>query len=95
MNDTLQSLRSRLDEIDSQLLALLSERFRVTHEVGMQKRNLNMPAQDIARERLQFNRIEKRADELGLDADLMYRMWRLIIDEVIKNHESLRQEHKV
>lgn len=90
MEDELQNLRKELDDIDGRLLALLAERFRVTQEVGRLKSRHGITPQDKAREEALFARIEKQATEAGLDPLLARRLWRQIIDEVLKNHAALQ-----
>jgi chorismate mutase len=91
----LENLRTNLDDIDEKLITLLAERFRITHEVGLLKRNLNLSPQDAGREKAQFARIEQLATENGLSTELARVLWRQIIDQVIENHKQLRQEQKI
>ena len=50
----IQDLRDSIDSIDSEILALLSERFKLTEMVGIYKYENGMPAQDEDREKLQI-----------------------------------------
>ena len=88
----LDELRPHIDRIDADLYALLAERFRVTHQVGVYKAAHNIPPIDPAREEVQFARVARLATENGLDPDFAKKVLRLIIDEVVKNHEILAQK---
>lgn len=92
MDNELNDLRESLDNIDNALIFLLAERFRVTRKVGLYKSQYRLPAVDEARERAQFARIEKLARERDLNPEFASKMLRLIIDEVVANHEVLRRE---
>lgn len=85
----LQDLRISLDNIDNALVYLLAERFRVTHKVGIFKRDHGLPAKDEAREAAQFARIESMAGAAGLDPEIARAVLRLIIDHVYKEHDTL------
>lgn len=94
MDDELNDLRESLDNIDNALIFLLAERFRVTRKVGLYKSKHRLPAVDEAREQAQFVRIEKLALERGLNPEFASKMLRLIINEVVENHEAMRQEEE-
>ena len=88
----LKDLRRSLDNIDSSLVYLLAERFSITKKVGVYKKAKGLPIVDSAREAEQARRIAKLARQAGLDKDFAQRLLRLIIDEVVKNHEALRKK---
>ncbi len=92
MNGDLNDLRESLDNIDNALIFLLAERFRVTQKIGVYKSEYGLPAVDEAREKVQFARIEKLARDRGLNPEFAMKMLRLIIDEVVENHEAIRGE---
>ena len=92
MHNDLNDLRESLDNIDHAFIFLLAERFRVTRKIGLYKRELGLPAVDEAREQVQFARIERLARERGLNPEFAAKMLRLIIDEVVNNHEALQGE---
>ncbi len=85
----LNDLRNQLDSIDNQIVELLSKRFEVTQKVGEHKRDNNLPAIDLAREALQFERIQKLAKEHGLNPEFAAKYLRLVIDEVVSNHKKI------
>jgi len=89
MNKDLNDLRESLDNIDNAFIFLLAERFRVTQKIGLYKSEQGLPAVDEARERVQFAQIERLARDRGLNPEFASKMLRLIIDEVVENHEAM------
>ena len=90
MSTDLNDLRESLDTIDHAFICLLAERFRITQKIGRYKYEQGLPAVDEAREKVQFARIERLARDCGLNPEFAAKMLRVIIDEVVANHEALR-----
>ncbi|NDC39362.1 MAG: chorismate mutase [Proteobacteria bacterium] len=89
---SLPELRQQVDKLDSELLKLLAERFKVTHQIGVLKQALLLPAADRAREAVQRDRIRSESESLGVNPDFAERIWRAIVDEVIQNHPGKSAE---
>ena len=85
----IEDLRESIDNIDSKILALLSERFKLTETVGMYKYRNGMPAQDEDREKSQFKRLEKLSSKCGLNYRYTKAIYRCIIDLVITLHKEI------
>ena len=83
-------LRSSIDNLDAALVHLLAERFKCTRQVGELKARAGMPPADPDREAFQIARLRELADSSGLDPAFAQKFLALIIDEVIRNHESLK-----
>ena len=67
---SLELLRSRIDELDTQVLRLLNERAELASEIGRIKNILNMSITNAEREqKILENVLEKNAGPLS-DADL-------------------------
>jgi chorismate mutase len=92
MDNDLNDLRQSLDNIDNAFIFLLAERFRVTQRIGIYKSEHGLSPVDEVREKIQFARIERLARDCGLNPEFAVKMLRLIIDEVIENHEAIRRE---
>jgi chorismate mutase len=92
MDNDLNDLRQSLDNIDNAFIFLLAERFRVTQRIGIYKSEHGLSPVDEVREKIQFARIERLARDCGLNPEFAVKMLRLIIDEVIENHEAIRGE---
>jgi chorismate mutase len=88
----LDELRQRLDQIDTDLIALLAERFEITAQVGLYKKAHALPPVDEAREAAQFQRIAFLAQTYNLDPTLLHNLFRLIINKVVENHHELQAQ---
>lgn len=51
--------RKKIDELDRQLVELLSERARAAVEIGRLKRNTSLPIYEPVRERIVFENVQK------------------------------------
>ncbi|MGD0988859.1 MAG: chorismate mutase [Candidatus Sulfotelmatobacter sp.] len=54
----IEDWRKKIDELDRQLVALLSERARAAVEIGALKRNTNLPIYEPDRERIVFQNVQ-------------------------------------
>ena len=84
----IQSLRAEIDEIDSKIVDLLASRFRLTSNVGKLKAAHALEAVDPEREATQEVRFRELARHRNLNPDLVLRVFRSVIDEVVKNHRE-------
>ncbi len=87
----LSEFRSRIDTLDDQLVRLLAERFDITKAVGAYKATAGLPPADPAREAEQAARLREVAEEVGMDPAFSEKVFRLIIDEVIRHHVRLAE----
>ena len=85
----LSVLRASIDNLDAALVHLLAERFRCTETVGRLKAATGMPAASPEREAYQIARLRNLAATAGLNPQFAEKVLTLIIDEVIRNHESI------
>ena len=76
---TLENFRKEINEIDLQLLDLISKRMKVSKKVGEFKKQNNLLIFDAAREREIFEKLEKLAEEKGLDKVFIRELFELII----------------
>ena len=72
--------RNRIDEIDTQLAELLSERSRCVIEIGKIKRQQHLPVYDPQREKGIFERIMKN-NRGPLENEALKRLFERILDE--------------
>lgn len=70
-NDKLTILRNEIDEIDSDLVKLLSRRLSVTAKVGELKSSVGKPIYDPTREASLFEKRRQQASDAGLSPDLI------------------------
>jgi chorismate mutase len=87
----LSELRHSIDNLDAILLHTLAERFRCTQTVGRLKAEHGLPPADTAREARQIARLERLAEESGLDPEFAKKFMRFIVDEVIHHHQKFQK----
>jgi chorismate mutase len=92
MDETLESYRQSIDNIDAALVFMLAERFKVTQAVGRYKAQVALPPADPAREGKQIARLRELAVAANLDPDFTEKFLRFISDEVIRHHEQAKRE---
>ena len=90
----LKEYRDSIDNIDAAMIFLLSERFKITHKVGVLKAENTLLPADKSRESQQVSRLRKLSKEADLDPEFAEKMLDFIIAEVISNHENLRDSKK-
>jgi chorismate mutase len=88
-DEVLAGYRGRIDELDAELLRLLAERFDITKAVGAFKARTGLPPADPEREQQQVARLRRIAEEVGMDPAFSEKVFRLIVDEVIRHHERI------
>ena len=89
MNE-LENLRLKIDEIDESIIELFSERFKVTQKVAVVKKKHNLDAIDSSREARQMEKIAKLSSKNKINTELMQKIFRLVIDDVVKNHKVVK-----
>ena len=88
--ELLKGHRESIDRLDAVLVYTLAERFAHTQAVGQLKAEHDLPPADPTREKTQIQRLEKLADEAGLDPEFARKFLTFVISEVIRHHENLR-----
>ena len=90
--DELIEIRNRIDEIDQNIIELLHERFKVTHEVGLLKARREMSSQDAQREEQKLQALGALSESHKLEPTLVRELFRRIMEEVVRNHERIKME---
>lgn len=72
-------LRDRIDEIDSRILSLLSQRQEQVLKVVELKKTHNMPVYHPAREEDMISRLRTQAGKAGMDPDFLEELYRIIM----------------
>jgi monofunctional chorismate mutase len=88
----LNEIRKKIDEIDEKIIELLARRFELTSEIGFLKAGQGIEAVSPEREALQFQRFEKLAKELELSYPMVEGIFRQIIDQVVRDHETINKK---
>jgi chorismate mutase len=91
IDDTLKELRLSIDNIDAALVYLLAERFKITQKVGLHKKAKGLPPADPNREKEQLARLRKLARDAQLESAFAEKFLNFILQEVIRNHERIRE----
>ena len=86
----LLKVRSKIDQIDRQLVELLAVRFQLTRKVGLLKADQGLAAVDESREAQKLDELRELCQEQGLDSELVTELFKRIMEEVVKNHNKLK-----
>ena len=84
--------RDQIDQIDQDLVELLAARFELTRQVGVLKAKKKFNALDGAREAQKLQDLNLLSKDKGLNPEFITELFRRIMDEVVENHNKLRQE---
>lgn len=84
----LATLRRAIDEIDSQLLALLAQRQRKVAEVIAVKSRTGIPARVPERVAEVINGVVAQAPQAGVDPALARTVWTAMVDWFIAHEEA-------
>lgn len=85
----LPDLRQKIDEIDDRIVELISERFRITDEIGTLKADSSAPALDAEREQHIISRLTEKSGKLAVNPDLISSIFRSILSEVVLKHQQI------
>lgn len=91
-NPELARLRGSIDNLDSALVSLLAERFKITQRVGELKAELGLPPADPQREAQQIERLRVLADDAHLDPEFAEKFLNFIVSEVVRHHQQIARE---
>jgi len=87
--DRFLSLRESIDNLDSALVHLLAERFKLTQEIGLLKARNGLPPTDPDREIRQTARLRALAIDANLDPEFTEKWFKLVVSEVVSHHEII------
>lgn len=78
--EALQLQRSQIDQADDALLQALRLRLEAVETIGRLKRQHGQPVLDASREAELFAHYKNRATQLGLNPELVEKIWQVIIN---------------
>ena len=81
----LQDLRKKIDSIDRNILEILEERFELVNDVARLKKSKGLPIRDQKRGE---DVIKSKYGLTELPEEFVAKLFRLIIDEAIKQEEE-------
>lgn len=87
----LDAYRSQIDDIDADIIRLLGERFTITRKVGTYKAQHKLDVKDRQREAKQKETAHTLSLENNLNPELIFAIQKLVIDEVLKEHQALKE----
>lgn len=88
--DELGQLRTEIDSLDEELIKILALRFIATSKVGIIKAAKSLEA-GRSREAIQAQRYSVLAAQYGVSIELIQKVFRTVIDEVVANHQAIRE----
>lgn len=87
--ENLTALRRQIDELDNSLLELLARRMRVSEEIGLYKKEHNMPILQSQRyDEILKNRITQ-AEQMGMDGEFMKTVLVAIHEESVRHQQEI------
>lgn len=89
--DQLKQLRTEIDGLDEEVIRILALRFVATGKVGIIKSAERLEAVDPSREAAQAQRYSVLALRYGVSNELTQKIFRAVIDEVVANHQAIRE----
>lgn len=84
----IEQLRKAIDEIDEELLNLLSKRRGFVREIAKLKESLDIPVLDKNREKKILDAISKKAKELELDVKFIKKLYEIILKNSRKEQKN-------
>lgn len=76
--DELNDIRKEIDEIDTQLLELLSRRIDAVHRIGKLKSKIGKPVVDEKREAALIEVLTKKGGQFKMTREIIEPIWRAI-----------------
>ena len=89
----LARLRGSIDNLDSALIYLLAERFKITQRVGLLKKQRGLAPADPEREDQQIARLRRLAASANLDPEFAEKLLNFIVSEVVRHHLQIADDH--
>jgi len=91
MLDRVKTIRVKISDIDDQLLALLSERRKLSQAVAEEKKHINKPLRDQIREKELLESLINKASSMELDSYYITQIFNSIIEDSVKFQQDYLQ----
>jgi len=88
-NDELRALRARIDVLDDTLLSTLASRLKVSHEIGVIKKEHNVAIVQASRWDEVLSAMIKEGEEYGLPADFVRKVFTAIHDLSVEEQNKI------
>ncbi len=92
--EELLEVREKIDQIDTRLVELLAERFALTHRVGLLKASRELEAVDAQREAEKLANLRLLCAQHDLNPELVAQLFTSIMEDVVRNHRRLQEDHR-
>jgi chorismate mutase len=86
--NTIEELRSEIDNVDDELLALLAKRKEIIRLIAAYKSEHHLDIVDSGREKQLLSRLMEEAELNGLDPEFINELYNLIIKNSRKEQEK-------
>nr|WP_230392152.1 chorismate mutase [Pontibacter sp. FD36] len=93
VDDTLQELRSQVDQFDSELFSLLSQRMQVVENIGRYKKENKLTILQASRWNDVLERSFERGEKLGLSRDFIQKYLKAVHQESINHQSAIMNAH--
>lgn len=87
--ERITELRETIDNIDGAVIHLLAERFKATSRVGVCKAQAGFAPADYSREEYQIQRLQRIAQDAGLDPQIAEMYREFVVTEAKKRHKRI------
>ncbi|GAB3196181.1 3-deoxy-7-phosphoheptulonate synthase [Pontibacter aydingkolensis] len=94
-DDTLQELRNQVDQFDSELLTILSQRMQVVENIGQYKKDNRLTILQASRWNDVLDKSFKQGEKLGLSRDFIEKYLKAVHQESINHQSAVMNEPKV
>lgn len=90
----LEELRIEIDKCNNDIIEAIKKRFYFTREIGKLKKENNLSSYDKNREDKVINNVRMMAKNNNLNEDMVENIFKIIMEQVIKEHEKLKNANK-
>ena len=87
----LERLRGSIDNLDTAIICMLAERFKITQQVGVLKKERGLAPADPDREEQQIARLRDLAVRSNLDPEFAEKWLEFVVAEVVRHHRAIAQ----
>ena len=90
---TLEELRIEVDNANKEIIKAISKRFLATREIDKLKAKENLSSVDRNRENIVIKNVRLSAKQNNLNEDMIEKIFRIIMIEVVKEHNKLKENN--
>lgn len=91
MGDVLADLRDKIDSVDSSIIDLLEERFKLTEQVGLYKLNSKDAIVQNGRWQELLTKLKDQAESQQVSPEMVETIWNEIHKESVAQQEKIQE----